>query len=56
MTSGPLGAPDAPKWRAIRAVGVHVVSSGASILIGRDLLATCRFTYDGRKHSFMMSY
>ena len=29
MTFGPLGSPDAPKWRAIRAVGVHVVSPGS---------------------------
>jgi hypothetical protein len=56
MTFGPLGAPDAPKWRAIHAVGVHVVSPGASVLIGRDLLASCRFTYDGRKDRLMMSY
>src|SRR5262249_8126117 len=56
MTFGPLGAPDAPKWRAIHAVGVHVVSPGASVLIGRDLLTSCRFTYDGRKNRFMMSY
>jgi hypothetical protein len=56
MTFGPLGAPDAPRWRAIHAVGVHVVSPGASVLIGRDLLASCRFTYDGRKDRFMMSY
>lgn len=24
--------------------------------IGRDLLESYRFTYDGRKHQFMMSY
>jgi hypothetical protein len=56
MTFGSLGDPDAPKWRAINAVGVDVVSPGASVLIGRDLLATCRFTYDGRKRRLMMSY
>jgi hypothetical protein len=31
-------------------------SSGVTVLIGRDPLATCRFTYDGRKRRFMMSY
>jgi hypothetical protein len=56
MTFGPLGAPDAPKWRAIQAVGVNIVSPGASVLIGRDLLASCRFTYDGRKSRLLMSY
>ena len=56
MTFGSLGAPDPPKWRIIRAVGVAVVSPGAIVLIGQDLLATCRFTYDGRKRRLMMSY
>ena len=56
MTFGPLGAPDPPRWRAIDAIGVDVVSPGASVLIGRDLLATCRFTYDGRKRRLLMSY
>ncbi len=56
MTFGPLANAVVPKWRTIDAVGVDVVSPGASVLIGRDLLATCRFTYDGRKQRFMMSY
>jgi hypothetical protein len=56
MTFGPLEAPAPPKWRTIDAVGVHVVSPGATVLIGRDLLATCRFTYDGRKRRLMISY
>jgi hypothetical protein len=56
MTFGALEAPDPPKWRTIDAVGVSIVSPGATVLIGRDLLATCRFTYDGRKHRLMMSY
>jgi hypothetical protein len=56
MTFGPLDAPDSPKWRVIHAVGVSVVSPGAAVLIGQDLLATCRFTYDGRKRRLMMSY
>ena len=56
MTFGSLEAEDAPKWRIIRAAGVRVVSSGALILIGQDLLATRRFTYDGRKRRMMMSY
>jgi hypothetical protein len=56
MTFGSLGAPDPPKWRIIRAVGVTVVSPGSIVLIGQDLLATCRFTYDGRKRRLMMSY
>ena len=56
MTFGSLEAPDPPKWRIIRAVGVAVVSPGAAVLIGRDLLATCRFTYDGRKSRLMISY
>jgi hypothetical protein len=56
MTFGSLGDTHAPKWRTIDAIGVDVVSPGASVLIGRDLLATCRFTYDGRKHRLMMSY
>ena len=34
----------------------EVVSPGAVALIGQDLLATCRFTYDGRKRRLMMSY
>jgi hypothetical protein len=56
MTFGPLEAPDPPKWRTINAVGVSVISPGATVLIGRDLLATCRFTYDGRKRRLMISY
>jgi hypothetical protein len=56
MTFGPLEAPDPPKWRTISAVGVSVVSPGATVLIGRDLLATCRSTYDGRKRRLMISY
>jgi hypothetical protein len=56
MTFGPVEALDPPKWRAILAVGVTVVSPGAVALIGQDLLATCRFTYDGRKRRLMMSY
>jgi hypothetical protein len=56
MTFGPIEAPDPPRWRTIEAVGVNIVSPGASVLIGRDLLATCRFTYDGRKQRLMLSY
>ena len=56
MIFGPLGEGPAPKWRAIDAVAVEIVSPGASVLIGRDLLASCRFTYDGRKSRFLMSY
>jgi hypothetical protein len=56
MTFGPLEAPDPPKWRTLLVAGVDVVSPGASVLIGRDLLATCRFTYDGRKQRLMISY
>lgn len=56
MTFGPIEAPDPPKWRIISAVGVTVVSPGALALIGQDLLATCRFTYDGRKRRLTMSY
>jgi hypothetical protein len=56
MTFGPLEAPDPPKWRIILAVGLDVVSPGVTVLIGRDLLGSCRFTYDGRKRRFMMSY
>lgn len=56
MTFGAIEAPDPPKWRNIRAAGVSVVSPGVTVLIGRDLLGSCRFTYDGRKSRFMMSY
>ncbi|WP_422931852.1 aspartyl protease family protein [Singulisphaera sp. PoT] len=56
MTFGSVEAPDAPKWRIIRAVGVTVVSPGAAVLIGQDLLKSCRFTYDGRKSRLMLSY
>jgi hypothetical protein len=56
MTFGPIEAPDPPKWRIISAVGVTVVSPGALVLIGQDMLATCRFTYDGRKRRLTMSY
>jgi len=56
MTFGPVEATDPPKWRVISPVGVTVVSPGALILIGRDLLATCRFTYDGRKRMLKLSY
>lgn len=55
-TFGPLEAPDPPRWRTLLVAGVDVVSPGASVLIGRDLLATCRFTYDGRKSRLMISY
>jgi hypothetical protein len=56
MTFGPIEAPDPPKWRMILAAGVTVVSPGSLSLIGQDLLATCRFTYDGRKRRLLMSY
>jgi len=56
MTFGSIESTDQPKWRTIDAVGVNVVSPGATALVGRDLLATCRFTYDGRKRRLMMSY
>lgn len=56
MTFGPLEASDAPRWRIVDAVGVTVVSPGAIVLIGQDLLATCRFTYDGRRSRLLMSY
>ena len=56
ITFGAIGGSEPPKWRTITAVGVSIVSPGASVLVGRDLLATCRFTYDGRKRRFMMSY
>jgi len=56
MTFGTIEAPDPPKWRIISSVGVTVVSPGALVLIGQDLLATCRFTYDGRKRRLTMSY
>ncbi len=56
MTFGSLEAPNPPKWRTISAVGVTLVFAEATVLIGRDLLATCRFTDDGRKSRFMMSY
>jgi hypothetical protein len=54
-----FGSPEASgrtKWCTLYAVGVDIVSPGVKVLIGRDLLATCRFTYDGRKRRFMMSY
>ena len=57
MTFGSFDAPGPPKWRTILVVGVTtIVSPGAIALIGQDLLATCRFTYDGRKGRLMMSY
>jgi hypothetical protein len=56
MALGPLGEGPVPKWRAIDAVAVDVVSPGVSVLIGRDLLASCRFTYDGRRSRLLMSY
>jgi aspartyl protease len=57
MTFGSLDAPDLPKWRTLLTVGVAtIVSPGAIVLVGQDLLATCRFTYDGRKRRLMMSY
>ena len=56
MTFGPIDSQDRPRWRTIRAAGVTVVSPGAMVLIGQDLLASCRFTYDGRKGRLMMSY
>jgi hypothetical protein len=55
-TFGLPESPDPPKWRTPLVVGVDVVSPGATVLIGRDLLATCRFTYDGRKRRLMISY
>jgi hypothetical protein len=43
--------------RIIRAAGVQqVISPGVTVLIGRDLLESCRFTSDGRQRRFMMSY
>lgn len=56
MTFGPIEAPDPPKSRTLDVIGVNAISPGANVLIGRDLLATCRFTYDGRKQRLMLSY
>ena len=56
MTVGSLESREPPKWRVIRAAGVDIVSPGAAILVGQDLLATCRFTYDGRKRRLMMAF
>ena len=57
MTFGALDAPDPPKWQTILTVGATtIVSPGAVVLVGQDLLATCRFTDDGRKRRLMMSY
>jgi hypothetical protein len=56
MTFGPIEVLDPPKWRTILAAGVTVVSPGSLVLIGRDLLATCRFNDDGRRRRLMMSY
>lgn len=56
MTFGPIEAPDPPRWRTLDVVGVSIVTTGAFVLIGQDLLATCRFTYDGRKRRIMLSY
>jgi hypothetical protein len=55
-TFGPLESPDPLRWWTLLVAGVDVVSPGANVLIGRDLLATCRFTYDGRKRRLMISY
>src|SRR5262249_21467685 len=38
------------------AIGVDIVSPGASVLIAKALLAPRRFSYDGRKARLMMSY
>jgi hypothetical protein len=56
MTFGSLEAQEPPRWRTILAAGVGAVSPGATILIGQDMLATCRFTYDGRKQRLTMTY
>jgi hypothetical protein len=56
MTFGSIEAPDPPRWRITSPVGVTMVSPGALILIGQDLIATCRFTYDGRKRMLKVSY
>jgi hypothetical protein len=56
MTFGTLGAADPPNSRTLNAVGVILVSPGTMVMIGRDLLATGRFSYDGRKRRFVMSY
>jgi hypothetical protein len=34
----------------------RVATPGALLLVGQDLLATCRFTYDGNNRRLMMSY
>lgn len=50
---------------ALRAAGQPVpplvsvpglLDTGALVLVGRDLRATCRFTYDGRRRRLQMSY
>lgn len=56
MTFGSPGTPDPPRWRLVEAVGVTVVSAGALLLVGQDLLAFCRFTYDGRRRRLLLSY
>ena len=44
------------RWIGITAVGLVPASPGVLAIIGRDLLARCRFLYDGPKAEILLAY
>jgi hypothetical protein len=45
-----------PLVRILPVVEGEFASQGFCVLIGRDMLAQCTFTYDGKKNNFMLRY
>ena len=44
------------KWIEVKAVGLVPATPGVLAIIGRDLLAHCRFLYDGFKAEITLAY
>jgi hypothetical protein len=49
-----------PQWylakNAFTVAAIHVAHMGTDVVLGRDLLALCRFVYDGRAGTFSLEY
>ena len=45
-----------PAFRTTRAYGAHLEPQGVIALIGRDMLASCMFTYNGADGSFSLAF
>jgi hypothetical protein len=56
MSFGAYAGRALPSWVSIRPVEVGIIAQGVLALIGRDLLETCLFVYDGPRGELVLSY